>query len=56
MTRHRDEILALCRERVEYHERMRRKWSRAAWFPWQTVELDEPEPPIDGRVNANLRY
>jgi len=48
--RHRDDILALCRERVEYHERMRRKWLRAAWFPFMLVEPDGPKPPIDGAV------
>lgn len=49
--RHRDEILALCRDQVAYHERMRDRWALAAWTPWTHPGFDEPEPPITvGRV------
>jgi len=51
--RHRDEILAVCRDQVEFHERMRRKWSRAAWFPWQPVEPDEEGPQNYGGVEGS---
>jgi hypothetical protein len=44
--RHRAEILALCRDQVAYHERMRDRWSWAAWSPWSDPGFDEPDPPI----------
>ena len=47
---YRDELTAVCWERADYHERMRRKWSRAAWLPWTRVAPDPPMPPVDGRV------
>jgi hypothetical protein len=31
-------------ELVIYHMQMRRKYERAAWFPWLPVEPDPPEP------------
>ena len=43
---YREESTAVCRERAAYHERMRRKWARAAWTPWTTVAPDPPMPPI----------
>jgi hypothetical protein len=33
-----------CAERIAYHSRMRRKYERAARFPWLPVEPDPPEP------------
>ena len=30
--------------RVEYHERMARRWAQAAAKPWLPVEADPPEP------------
>jgi len=29
---------------VAYHSRMRRKWERAAYCPWNSVEPDPPRP------------
>lgn len=44
---HRDEILALGRDRVAYHERMSGRWRFAAWAPWTTDPTPgDPEPPI----------
>jgi hypothetical protein len=47
---YRNELTAICRERASFHERMRRKWSRASWLPWTRVDPDPPKPPVDGCV------
>ena len=36
-------------ELVIYHLQMRRKYERAAWFPWLPVGSDPPEPKCNGR-------
>jgi hypothetical protein len=41
-----EELMAICRERLAYHERMWRKWSRASWTPWTRFEPDPPMPPV----------
>lgn len=43
---YREGLSAVCRERAEYHDRMRRKWARAVWTPWVVVEPDPPLPPV----------
>ena len=53
---HRDEILALCRERVAYYERMRERWSFAACAPWSDPRSDEAKPPITAGWIADQRY
>lgn len=42
-----EELMAVCRERADHHERMRRKWAWYAWMPWVPFEPDPPKPPID---------
>lgn len=42
-----EELTVVCRERAAYHERMRRKWARAAWTPWAAVAPDPPMPPVN---------
>lgn len=44
--RHRDEIRAICRARVAYHERMSVRWSAASWLPWSDPGPDGPVPPV----------
>lgn len=39
-----DQSVAALRERVSYHDRMRRKWEHAVRYPWLRVEPDPPEP------------
>jgi hypothetical protein len=43
---HLEEWLAVCRERAEYHDRMRRKWASYAWTPWVRFDPDPPMPPV----------
>ena len=50
-----EETLVVCRERVAYHDRMRRKWARAAWMPWIRFEPDAPKPPI-GEPDVSQSY
>jgi hypothetical protein len=42
----RDDLIAICRERVRYHIRLRDKWAFAARIPWSPVEEDGPGPPL----------
>ena len=51
--RHRDEILALCRERVAYHERLRDWCSFAVWAPWSDPPKEPAPPIIETRHTAN---
>ena len=37
-------LVALWERRVAHYDRMRRKWQRAAFYPWRPVEPDPPEP------------
>jgi hypothetical protein len=41
-----EELMVVCRERLAYHGRMRRKWARIAWMPWVRFEPDPPMPPV----------
>lgn len=50
-----EELMVVCRERVAYHERMRRKWARAAWMPWFRFEPDPPKPPV-GEPDVSQSY
>jgi hypothetical protein len=43
---HFEELMVACRERLDYHERMRRKWAWYAWMPWVQFESDPPRPPV----------
>ena len=53
---YREELTAVCLERAAYHERMRRKWARAAWTPWTTVAPDPPMPPVTESGPSNGSY
>ena len=52
---HFEELMVVCRERQAYHERMWRKWARAAWMPWLRFEPDSPKPPV-GEPSVNQSY
>jgi hypothetical protein len=34
-----------CQKRSEYHAAMKRKYDRAARYPWLSVDPDAPQPP-----------
>ena len=42
----RTDMIAVCRERGAYHQRMQQKWAGSARFFWLDVEPDPPAPPI----------
>jgi hypothetical protein len=50
-----EELMGVCRERLAYHERMRRKWARYAWMPWVRFEPDPPKPPV-GEPDVSQSY
>jgi hypothetical protein len=52
---HFEELMLVCRARVAYHERMRSKWTRAAWMPWLRFEPDPPKPPV-GEPDVSQSY
>jgi hypothetical protein len=37
---------------LEYHIRMRKKYRRAAWFPWQEIPPDPPVPTLYRKAKA----
>jgi hypothetical protein len=50
-----EELMVVCRERVAYHERMRRTWAWTAWMPWVRFEPDPPKPPV-GEPDMSQSY
>jgi hypothetical protein len=44
------EVAAICRDRAEYHVRMRQKWLRGADRPWESVA---PDPPPSFPIEAS---
>jgi hypothetical protein len=50
-------IAAKCRTIAAYHDRLRRKWERAAWYPWQAVPPDPPPPlPLEASTVLDATY
>ena len=46
-------IAAKCRTMAAYHDQLRRKLEKAAWYPWQAVPSD-PSPPLPGEASSVL--
>jgi hypothetical protein len=44
----RAEYRAKCLQNAAYHARVRRKFERAAWRPWNPLPEDPPDPPGSG--------
>jgi hypothetical protein len=42
----RRDLIAVCRERSAFHQRMDHKWASSVRFFWLDVEPDPPAPPI----------
>jgi hypothetical protein len=41
-----EQMRAIWQRRADYHTAMRRKYERAAMYPWLAVESDPPEPEL----------
>jgi hypothetical protein len=42
----RKDLIAVCRERAAYHQKMQQKWASYARFFWLDVEPDPPAPAV----------